>query len=167
MMPSVAWLPHPLLSAVLVVVWLLLVNSVSIGHVLLGSLLGVLVPLFTHALWPGRPRIYRRGRLLRYGAMVMWDIVVANLEVAKWIVGPQDKLRPAFVEVPMDLTDEFAITVFTGTVSLTPGTVSAEVSSDRRTLLIHALNVADPDELVATIKRRYEAPLKEIFECSP
>lgn len=167
MMRSPSWLPRPMLSAALLVVWLLLVNSITLGHVLLGSLLGVLVPLFTRALWPDQTRVYRPWRLVRYAGMVVWDIVIANLQVSKLILGPSSRLRPAFVRLPMDLRDEFAITVFAGTVSLTPGTVSAELSADRRTLLIHALDVADADDLIAEIKRRYEAPLQEIFECSP
>jgi len=74
-------------------------------------------------------------------------------------------LQPGFVEVPLDLRDSFAITVLTSTVSLTPGTVSADVSEDRTRLLVHALHVEDPQALVAEIKQRYEGPIKEIFEC--
>ena len=75
------------------------------------------------------------------------------------------RLRPGFVELPLDLTDEFAITLLASTISLTPGTVSADVSEDRRTLLIHALDVDDQDAMIRQIKQRYERPLKEIFEC--
>jgi multicomponent K+:H+ antiporter subunit E len=69
------------------------------------------------------------------------------------------------VQYPLDLREDFSITLLASTVSLTPGTVSADVSADRGTLLIHALDVADEAALIAQIKQRYEAPLKEIFEC--
>jgi multicomponent K+:H+ antiporter subunit E len=81
------------------------------------------------------------------------------------VLGPVKDLQPGVVEVPLDLRDRFAITVLTSTVSLTPGTVSADVSEDRTRLLVHALHVEDPAALVAEIKQRYEGPIKEIFEC--
>jgi len=90
---------------------------------------------------------------------------VANLVVARLILGPVRRLRPAFIRLPLDLNNEFAIVLFTHSLSLTPGTVSADLSADRRFLLIHALDVEDEAQLVARIKQRYEAPLKEIFPC--
>jgi len=74
-------------------------------------------------------------------------------------------LRPAFVEVPLDIKDDFAITLLTSTVSLTPGTVSADISADASRMLVHALHVEDEAVLVDQIKQRYERRLKEIFEC--
>jgi multicomponent K+:H+ antiporter subunit E len=153
------------MSLVLAIVWLLLVNSVAPGQIVLGILLGVLVPLFSNAFWPGRPRVQKPLRLLRYFLMVLGDIVVANLQVARLILGSREKLRPAFVRMPIALRDEFAIVLLTSTVSLTPGTVSAEISEDKRSLLLHALDAGDTEALIAHIQRRYEAPLLEIFPC--
>jgi multicomponent K+:H+ antiporter subunit E len=95
---------------------------------------------------------------------VLWDILLANVTVARLILGPQRRLQPALVELPLDLDDKFALTILANTISLTPGTVSASLSADRRTLLVHALNVHDEAALIAEIKTRYEAPLMEIFE---
>ncbi|MNN12634.1 Na(+)/H(+) antiporter subunit E [compost metagenome] len=95
---------------------------------------------------------------------MLYDIVVANLQVARLVVGPTQTLRPAFVEIPLELTDDLPITILASVITLTPGTVSADLSADRRTLLVHGLDVPDPAGLVADIKARYEAPLKEIFQ---
>jgi multicomponent K+:H+ antiporter subunit E len=159
------WLPHPLLSLLLVILWLLLFNTVSLAHVLFGLLLGILVPLFTQRFWPGSPRVRRPLLLARYGLLVLGDILIANVQVARLILGPVDRLRPAFLAYPLELREDFSITLLASTISLTPGTVSADISVDRRTLLIHALDVEDEAALVAQIKQRYETPLKEIFEC--
>lgn len=159
------WLPHPLLSLTLFVVWLLLVNSISTGSALFALALAVLVPSLTNAFWPEHVRIRRPLLLVPYGLRLIGDIVIANLHVARLILGPAAPLRPAFVRMPIDLHDEFAVTLLASTVSLTPGTVSADISADRRSLLIHALDLDDADALVAQIKRRYETPLREIFEC--
>jgi multicomponent K+:H+ antiporter subunit E len=146
---------------------MLLVDSSSLGQWLLGALLGWLIPLLTQLFWISPPRIYRPGKLCLFLLRVLGDIVTANLQVAKLILGPVDRLRPAFVEVPMLLEDDLALTMLASVISLTPGTVSADLSDDRKTLLVHSLDVADEAALVAEIKSRYEAPLLEVFTCSP
>ncbi len=157
-------LPHPLLSAILVVIWLLLVNQLSFGHLLLGMLLGLVVPLYTARFWPDQVHVRRPLLLLRFVAVVLYDILVANLAVARLILGRQDRLEPMFLELPLRLRSDVAISVLANTISLTPGTVSAYLSADRRCLIIHSLHTTDPDEVLDTIRRRYESPLKEILE---
>jgi multicomponent K+:H+ antiporter subunit E len=157
-------LPHPLLTPALAAVWLLLNNSAAPGHVLLGLLLGWLIPLFTLRFWPEPVRVRRPWLLLRLLAVLLADIVVANLAVARRILGDPARLAPAFIEVPLDLTSDLAVSLLANTICLTPGTVSARLSDDRRTLLVHALDAPDPDATRALIKARYEAPLKEVFE---
>lgn len=158
------WLPAPLLSATLLAVWLLLNNTLDPAHVVLGALLAVVVPWFTEPLRPERPRLRRPLVIVRLGLVVLWDIVLSNIEVARRILGPEAAIRPAFVWVPLDLVDPHAIVSLAGIITMTPGTLSAELSADRRHLLVHAFNVDDEAGLIAQIKARYEAPLKEIFE---
>ncbi|HDP88963.1 MAG TPA: Na+/H+ antiporter subunit E [Thioalkalivibrio sp.] len=157
-------LPHPILTLVLAVVWLLLVNEFNAGQVVLGLLLGWAIPLFTLHFWPERVVIRRPFTLLRFIAVVLADIVIANFIVAGRILLGPGHVTPAFVTVPLDLRSELAVSLLANTICLTPGTVSAELSADRRHLLVHALNTTDPEGLVQTIKQRYEAPLKEVFE---
>ncbi len=158
------WLPAPLLSATLFAVWLLLNNTVDAAHLVLGALVAIVVPWFTERLRPDRPRIRRPLVILRLGLVVLWDIVMSNIEVARRILGPEEAIRPAFVWLPLDLTDPHAIVSLAGIITMTPGTLSAELSADRRHLLVHAFNVDDEAALIAQMKARYEAPLKEIFE---
>jgi multicomponent K+:H+ antiporter subunit E len=158
------WLPAPLLSATLFVVWLLLNNTLDPAHIVLAAALAVLVPRFTEPLRPERPRVRRPLVVARLGLVVLWDIVLSNIEVARRILGPEAAIRPAFVWVPLDLTDPHAVVSLAGIITMTPGTLSAELSTDGRHLLVHAFNVDDEAALVAQIKARYEAPLKEIFE---
>jgi len=158
------WLPTPLLSALLFVVWLLLNNTLDAAHVVLGALLAVVVPRFTERLRPERPRIGKPLAIARLGLVVLWDIVLSNIEVARRILGPEDAIKPAFVWMPLDISDPHAIVSLAGIITMTPGTLSAELSADRRFLLVHVFNVDDEAALVAQMKARYEAPLKEIFE---
>lgn len=157
--------PHPLLTLTLTLVWLMLVNEVTTGQLVLGLVLGIAVPLVTAAYWPGRPRVRHPIRWIEYALLVLWDIMVANVQVAYLIIfRKNEELRPHFLTVPLELTSPEAITVLAGTITMTPGTVSADLSADGRALLVHALDTDDPAGVAADIKSRYEARLKEIFE---
>jgi multicomponent K+:H+ antiporter subunit E len=158
-------IPHPVLSLVLVVVWLLLVNDVSPRMILLGVIFGLAIPPFTYPFWPDRPRICRPFALARFLPIFLWDVVVANIYVAWLILNWTRTLRPTWIVIPLDVTEPHAITTLANVISLTPGTVSSEIGPGRRTLLVHVLDTDDPDALVRHIKSRYEARLKEIFEC--
>lgn len=159
------WLPHPLLTPVLAAIWLLLNNSLAPGQILLGLVLGWAIPRFTLAFWPERVRVRHHWRLLRFVAMFLRDVLIANFAVARLVLAGPRHLRPAFVVVPLEISDDLAISLLANIICLTPGTVSARLSEDRRQLLVHALDCADPALLVATIKTRFERPLKEILEC--
>jgi len=156
--------PAPLLSIVLFASWLLLNNTVDPAHVLLAAALALAIPWFTEPLRPQKPRIRRWGVAAKLALVVLWDIVLANIEVARRILGPESAIRPSFVWVPLSIRDPHGIVTLAGIITMTPGTLSSDLSEDRRWLLVHAFNVDDEAELVATIKRRYEAPLREIFE---
>ncbi|MCS6876961.1 MAG: Na+/H+ antiporter subunit E [Geminicoccaceae bacterium] len=156
--------PHPLLSCLIAVVWVLLVNGPSPGSVLMGLVLGLILPWLTRPFWPERPRLRAPLTILEYVCIVLFDICVANLQVAYLVLFRRpEALRSRFVVVPLDTRVPEAIVTLAGTITMTPGTVSCDVSADGRALLVHALDAADPEELVATIKRRYERRLLEIF----
>lgn len=162
---GVAWLPHPLLSLLLLTIWLLLNDSLAPGQILLGAMLGLLIPLFTKRFWAEAQLLRRPLLALRLTMLVLYDIVVANFVVSRTVLGPSEAIKPAFARVPLDVTGDFAITVLAAVISLTPGTISAELDADRRHLLVHALSEDDPELLVQLIKTRYETPIKEIFTC--
>lgn len=165
MVRAYRWLlPHPLLTLTLAVVWTLLQNDVSAGMVVFGIILGIIIPRITAIWWPDTPKGFRLGKMITYSGIVLWDIIVANLQVA-WIVltVPNAKLKPAWIAVPLDLKQPEAITVLAGTITLTPGTVSADLSEEGHSLLVHVLHTDDPDGVRDEIKSRYERRLLEIF----
>ena len=131
----------------------------------IGLLLGVLIPLFTRRFWPQPAILTRPGLALRFTGRVLWDIIVANFAVARVVLGSRSALRPVFVRVPLDIEGEFATTVLLIVITLTPGTLTADLDAKRSHLLVHALSETDPEGLVRKIKSRYEAPIKEIFAC--
>lgn len=159
------WLiPHPLLTLILTITWVLLQNELTAGMLVFGFILGILIPWGTSIWWPDTPKSFRVIRMIRYSFVVVWDIIVANLQVA-WIVltVPANKLKPAWIVVPLRLRQPEAITMLAGTITLTPGTVSADLSDQGSCLLVHVLHTDDPDGIRDDIINRYEARLLEIF----
>lgn len=156
-------LPHPGLSALLVVMWMVMVGDLTFGTLFLGLVVGFAVPVFTAPWWPGRPKL-RFLPAMAYLALVVWDIIIANFQVAAIILfKPNRDLRPAWLSIPLELQTPEAITMFAGTISLTPGTVSSDISACGKHLLVHALHAPDPAAEVIKVKARYEARLKRIF----
>lgn len=156
--------PHPGLSVMLLLVWMLLLNSLTLGGLLLGAIFATLVPILTAPFWPNRPNLRFGWPMVEYFGLVVWDIVVASFQVAWLILFRRNRdLRSRWLVIPLQLRSAEAITALAGTISLTPGTVSADVSADGRSLLVHALDVDDEKAAVARIKGRYEARLMRIF----
>jgi len=157
------WLPHPIGSIALAVFWLWLNNTLEPGHVLLGAFLGWALPLFSRRFWQEHERVSKLWRLLPFALVVLADVVTANLRVARAVLGPVERLRPGFARVPLDIRSDVGIAVLANTVTLTPGTLSADLSEDRRELLVHYLDEGDSSALVTGIKERYERPIMEVF----
>lgn len=156
--------PAPLLSLCVFVVWLLLVGSLEPGHLVLAALQAVLLPRVAQRLRGGAAGIRRPWVALRLALVVLWDIVVSNIQVAKLILGREANIHPGFLWLPLEVRNPHAIATLAGIITMTPGTLSAEVSADNRHLLVHCFSLDDEAGTIAQIKQRYEAPLKEIFE---
>ena len=157
--------PHPWLSVLLFLTWFGLVNQVKIGTAVMALILATAIPLLTAPWWPNRPRIRAPVALARYVLLVLWDILVANVQVAKIILlMPNDQIQSRWIAVPIDLTSPEAISLLAGTITMTPGTLTADMSADGTVLLIHSLHAPDPDAIRDDIKSRYETRLKRIFE---
>jgi len=157
--------PHPYLTLLLIITWMLLVNHLKLGSLVLAVILGTIIPLMTAPYWPDRPALRNPLAIIGYVLIVMYDIVKSNVIVAAIVLlKPNSQLKPAWITVPLDLRTPEAITVLAGTITMTPGTVTADMSGDGRALLIHCLHAPNPDEVRDEIKSRYEARLMRIFE---
>lgn len=156
-------LPSPFLSLTILTVWLLLVGELSAGQLLLGALLALVLPWIAQRLRQTRARMRAPLTMLKLAGVVLWDIVVSNIQVARVILGPESAIRPGFVRIPLDIRNPHGIATLAGIITMTPGTVSADLSPDHSHLLVHFLNLDDAQAQIDQIKQRYEAPLREIF----
>lgn len=156
--------PHPGLSAFLTLFWLALADSWTFGSLVMALFLGTAIPLFTARWWPGTPGLRQPLGLITYLAIVLYDVVISSFQVA-WVILflPPDKIRTAWITVPTTLQSPEAIALLAGSITMTPGTLTADIAPDGRTLLVHSLHAPDPDQVRDGIIARYEARLKRIF----
>jgi multicomponent Na+:H+ antiporter subunit E len=146
----------------LALAWLALTGEVSLANVVFGLLLGGLA---LGVAWPlGHYPLFARVRPLKVVGLLLYlvgQIVVANLKVAAAVLGPRRLLRPALVAVPLDVKGDDRIAVLSNLISLTPGTLSLDVSRDRKTLYVHAMSASNPDDLRREIKEGFERRVRE------
>mgnify|MGYP001236024213 CR=1 FL=1 len=158
------WFGPPALSLLLAAVWLLLRESLAPADLITAAVLGLLVPRLAHGFIGPAVRLHRLVGVPRFALTVLWDIVVSNVVVARIVLWPGSRPRPAWVRVPLDLRHPTGVTLLATIITTTPGTVSCVVDDEAWEILVHALDCDDPDAMAAQIKSRYERALMEIFE---
>ena len=157
-------LPFPLVSAGLLVLWLLLNQTLSLGHILLGGAVALVGGWALAALEPPKARPRRLGAIFRLAALVLADIVRSNIAVARIILGlERRRWTSGFVEIPLELRDPYGLAALACIITSTPGTLWVDFNEASGTLTIHVLDLVDKTEWVRTIKGRYERLLLEIF----
>jgi multicomponent K+:H+ antiporter subunit E len=157
------WAAHVALSVLLAVVWLLLRQSLAPVDLIWAVVLGLVVPRLVFGFIG--PAAGPRGllRIVHFAAIVLWDIVVSNLTVARIVLNPTSNPQPAWVPVHLDTRHPTAVTLLATVITMTPGTVSCVVDDENWVIHVHALDCDDAAGMAAQIKARYERALMEIF----
>lgn len=160
------WFPHPLVSVIVGLSWLMLNHSLDAGTILMALILAVGIPRLI------RPFIARTPNIdwlpaIRLFFVVLWDIIVSNIKVAKLVLGPMHKMHPKWFRIPLETQHEEVNTLLAMIITTTPGTVSAGIDQDRGDILVHALSADDTEAEIQNIKDRYEKPLMQIFGVQP
>lgn len=158
------WLPFPLLSALLLVMWLLLNGTLAFGDVALGALLALGASLVFSALQS--PQRLRRPRAaFALAALVLVDIVRSNIAVSRIVLLPGTRGRTAgFVRIPLELRSPAGLATLACIITATPGTAWARFDSRGGTVTIHVLDLIDQQAWIKTVKERYERRLLQIFQ---
>ncbi|MCW8038329.1 MULTISPECIES: Na+/H+ antiporter subunit E [Acinetobacter] len=156
------WFPHPLVSVIVGLSWLMLNHSLDAGTILMALILAVGIPRLV------RPFIARTPNIdwlpaIQLFFVVLWDIIVSNVKVAKLVLGPMHKMHPKWFRIPLETQHEEVNTLLAMIITTTPGTVSAGIDQDRGDILVHALSADDTEAEIQNIKDRYEKPLMQIF----
>ncbi len=158
-------LPFPIASAGLLVFWLLLNQTLSLGHILLGAAIALFGGWFLAALEVPKARPRRLHAIVRLAALVIADIVRSNIAVARIILSRERRgWTSGYVEIPLDLDDPYGLAALACIITSTPGTLWVDFDETNGILTIHVLDLIDKPEWVRTIKGRYERLLMEVFQ---
>lgn len=159
---SFKWFPHPLVSFIVGLTWVLLGKSLDTGTLVIAAVLALVIPLMIKRFIDYTPNI-QWIPAIKLLLVVLWDIVVSNMRVAKLVLGPTKNLHPKWFRVPLETQHEEVNALLAMIITTTPGTVSAGIDQDRGDILVHALSTDDVEAEIETIKQRYEQPLITIF----
>lgn len=156
-------LPYPILSICLALMWMML-NSFSLGHLLLGATVAIFSGWALASLRPDKPKLKKWYLLPKLFGLVFVDVIRSNIAVS-WVLlqGKRRKDTSSFVLVPLKIEDPTALAVMAVILTATPGSAWLEYDSGDKTVLIHVLDLIDKEAWIANIKQRYEALLMEIF----
>lgn len=157
--------PYPAFAAALLAMWLLLAQSVSLGQILLGTLVAVLATNAMAALRPEPARIRLSWAIPRLAVIVLQDIFRSNIAVGRIILfGKRQDHKSGFLQLPLDLRNVYGLAVLACIITATPGTLWLQYDRTRNILLLHVLDLVDEQQWIDLIKNRYERLLMEIFE---
>lgn len=160
------WFPHPWLSVLLAAAWLALSHSLEPVHLLSALALAWAIPRLIGDLLLPANRVHW-PTAVTLTLVVLKDIVVSNVVVARLVLGPQGRLRPAWFEVPLVGDHPMVNALLAYIITTTPGTVSATLSEKRGVILVHALDCGDPQAMIRDIVERYQRPLLKVFRAEP
>jgi multicomponent Na+:H+ antiporter subunit E len=110
-----------------------------------------------------RKLFWKPFQAIGFFAYFLLELVNANLRVARDVVRPLRRLRPGIVAIPLDLETDAQITVLSTLITLTPGTLTLDVSTDRKTIYIHAMAASDVEKVRRDIKTGFERRVKALF----
>ncbi len=160
------WLPSPLMSAMLLLLWLLLNQGLAPADLLLGAVLAIVAPLLARPLMQpvGFPRLASFAALLRLLPMALLEIVRSAINVGTLILFPgRDGVNAQFIRIPLDLRNPYGLALLSCLINMTPGTVWVEILDEGHELVLHVFDLQDAQWWIDTIKTRYEKPIMEIF----
>ena len=149
----------------LALVWAAITGNFSAPNLLLGGGIGALTALLLRRS-VASPNVLRRfRRIMSLILLFLWELLVSAVRVAIIVVTPDIKsvLRPGIIAFPLTVKSDAEITLLANMVTLTPGTLSVDVSEDRSVLYVHALHLVDRETLIAEIATGFEAKIREVY----
>lgn len=152
------------LHLLLTLAWIALTGGFTATNFVIGFVLAIPVIWLSQRGETTFHYLIRVRRLAGFALFFLWDLVKANLRVARDVLTPRYHMRPCVIAVPLEMqSTDMEILVLTTLVALTPGTLSLDVSTDRRTFYIHAMYVDNVEQFREAIKQDYERRVREVL----
>ena len=152
-----------LTNILLALAWMAFNGEFTGENFIVGYVLGFLVLWLVETRF-GRTRYSMKMlRIINFTAFFLWELTIANFRVAQSVILPNRFMSPGVVAIPLSVTSPNEISLLANLITLTPGTLSLDVSTDRRTLYVHAMHVYNLDEFRSGIKNGFEKRVQEVF----
>jgi multicomponent Na+:H+ antiporter subunit E len=152
-------------SILLALAWAALQGNITLGNLLVGYGVGyvILALLAKGGVMPST-LASRTGRALGLAGFFAWELVLANVRVAADVLRPRTGIQPAVLGIPLDVTSDGEILLLSMLINITPGSVTIDLSEDRRTLYVHVMHMTNADATRREIKGGFERRVKALFE---
>ena len=154
-----------LLNIFLAFIWIFLTGEFTPANLLVGAALGYVMLLGFRPVFNPQTSYFKKvGQVFYFFWYFFWQLLLANLRVAWEVITPNLYATPGIIAIPLDLNSDIEITILANLITLTPGTLSLDISSDRRTLYVHSMYVKDAESFRQSIKQGFEKRVQELFE---
>jgi multicomponent Na+:H+ antiporter subunit E len=153
-----------LVNILLALAWAALTGQFTPINLAFGFLLGYLTLWLAGPLTGSSNYPAKLPRVIRLVVFFVWELILANLRVAMSVLSPIDSLKPGIVAIPLDVHTDAGITLLANLITLTPGSLSLDVSRDRRVLYIHVIDLEDAEEVRRAVKDGFERRIREALE---
>jgi len=151
-----------LLNVCLAFLWMFLSGRINPNGFVIGFLLGALAIFMMRRFFNHRLYLERLWAVFKLCTLFLKELVLANIAVLKVVLRPELNMHPAFFKYETALTEEWELTLLSSLITLTPGTVVVHISDDNKYLYIHAIDAADVDETVDSIRNSFERAIMEV-----
>ena len=151
------------IALTLALAWVMITGSASLPNVLFGMALGAAALWLVRDARAVEPIRVRPLAAVRLAGLFVVELLKSGSRVATIVVRRDMDLHPGIVAYPLKVTRDFEITLLANLITLTPGTLSVDVSEDRGTLFVHCVDASDPAAVVADIRGGFEARILEAF----
>ncbi|MDZ4204903.1 MAG: Na+/H+ antiporter subunit E [Bacteroidales bacterium] len=150
-----------LTNVFLMLVWIFLTMKVNLVNMLFGFLLGFLVLWLIYSKTHHRGYFTRIPKILDFLATFIWQIIVGSVKIAWDIATPHHYMKPGIIALPLSAETDIEITLLANVITFTPGTMSIDVSSDRKILYVYTVYIDSEAKVIASIKNTLEKKLLE------
>jgi len=152
-----------ILAVFLALLWLVLTNEYTVVNLISGLILCYLILIYSGSYTNINFRIKMIPGIIVLFIYFIKELIAANLKVAFEIITPSFKMTPGIIKIPLDLENDLQITLLANLITLTPGTLSLDISKDKKHIFVHAMYIKDREKFITDIKNGFEKRIKEIF----
>jgi len=152
-----------LLSVFLGLLWLVLTGEYTVLNFILGMVLSFLLIIYSGTYTGISLKIKKIHKIIFLIFFFLFELILANIRVTFEILSPPLRMKPGIVKIPLSLDDNFQITLLANLITLTPGSLTLDVSEDKKFIYIHSMYIKDREKFISSIKNGFEKRIKEIF----